>query len=283
MFPRLRFSVALAAGLALATSAPAQDSPTPDTVIATVDGTDVTLGHMLVLRAGLPQEYDQAPADQLFPAILDQLIRQTLLMQTQTGEISQVTQLRLDNERRAILAAAAVQAALAGAVTDEALQQLYDARFADATPETEYNAAHILVETEKEAQDLVIQIQGGANFAALAQEHSIGPSGPSGGDLGWFGEGAMVQEFQDAVAALAVGTVSAPVQTQFGWHLIKLIETRIKARPPLDEVRGDLSAELQQRAFETYLATLESSATITRADASTFDAALINKTDLLEN
>lgn len=283
MFQRLLFPVALAAGLALATSAGAQDTPTPDTVVATVDGTDITLGHMLVLRAGLPQQYNEAPADQLFPALLDQLIRQTLLMQTQTDEISQVTQLRLDNERRAILASAAVETALAGAVTDETLQQLYDARFADAAPETEYKAAHILVETEKEAQDLGIQIQGGANFAALAQEHSIGPSGPSGGDLGWFGEGVMVQEFQDAVAALDVGAVSAPVQTQFGWHLIKLIETRIKERPPLDEVRDDLTAELQRQAFDTYLATLESSATITRADTSTFDPALINQTDLLEN
>jgi peptidyl-prolyl cis-trans isomerase C len=283
MFPRLLFPVALAAGLALATSATAQDTPTPDTVVATVDGTDITLGHVLVMRASLPQQYDQAPADQLFPALVDQLIRQTLLMQTQTDEISKVTQLRLDNERRAILASAAVEAALADAVTDEALQQLYDARFADATPETEYKAAHILVETEKEAQDLGIQIQGGANFAALAQEHSIGPSGPSGGDLGWFGEGVMVQEFQDAVVALEVGAVSAPVQTQFGWHLIKLIETRIKERPPLDEVRDDLTLELQQKAIETYLATLESSATITRADAATFDPALINQTDLLEN
>ncbi|NCQ25450.1 MAG: peptidylprolyl isomerase [Roseovarius sp.] len=283
MFPRLRFPAALALGLAFATTTAAQDNPTAETVVATVDGTDITLGHMLVLRAGLPQQYDQAPADQLFPAILDQLIRQTLLMQAQGNEVSKVTQLRIDNERRAIIAAAAIETALAGSVTEEALQELYASRFADAVPETEYKAAHILVETEEKAQDLVRQIAGGANFAALAQEHSIGPSGPSGGDLGWFGNGVMVPEFFDAVAALEVGTVSAPVQTQFGWHVIKLNETRIKERPALDEVRETLVQELQQQTFEAYLATLESGAKITRADTSVFDAALINQTDLLEN
>lgn len=283
MFPRLLAATALAFGLTAATSLAAQDSPTPDTVVATVNGTEITLGHVLVLRAGLPSAYDQAPAEQLFPAILDQLIRQTLLMQAQTEPLPQAVQLRLDNEQRAILAATAVETALADVVNDEALQQLYDTRFAEATPETEYRASHILVATEAEAQDLASQLAGGANFAALAQEHSLDPSGQSGGDLGWFGKGVMVQDFFDAVAALEVGAVSAPVQTQFGWHLIKLEETRTSERPTLDEVRETLSGELQRQAFDTYLATLESSATITRADISAIDPAVINQTDLLEN
>ncbi|SEL35849.1 peptidyl-prolyl cis-trans isomerase C [Roseovarius azorensis] len=283
MLPRLLSSAALATGLALATPGFTQDTATPDTVMATVGGTDITLGHMLSLRASLPQQYDQLTPDILFTGVLDQLIQQTLLMQALEGDLSRAAQLRLENERRAIMAADAVEVELATAVTEEALQQAYESRYTNAEPETEYKAAHILVETEEEAQKLVEEIAGGANFAALAQEHSIGPSGPSGGDLGWFGDGVMVPEFFDAVAALEVGTVSDPVQTQFGWHVIKLSETRIKERPALDAVREDLLGELRQQAFEAYLASLESAADITRTDSSGFDPALINQTDLLEN
>ena len=283
MLSRLFSSAALATGLALATPGLAQDTATADTVMATVGDTDITLGHMLSLRASLPQQYDQLTPDILFTGVLDQLIQQTLLMQALEGDLSRAAQLRLENERRAIMAADAVEVELATAVTEEALQQAYESRYTNAEPETEYKAAHILVETEEEAQKLVEEIAGGANFAALAQENSIGPSGPSGGDLGWFSDGIMVPEFFDAVAALEVGTVSGPVQTQFGWHVIKLSETRIKERPALDAVREDLLGELRQQAFETYLASLESAAEITRTDSSGFDPALINQTDLLEN
>ena len=283
MLSRLFSSAALATGLALATPGLAQDTATADTVMATVGDTDITLGHMLSLRASLPQQYDQLTPDILLTGVLDQLIQQTLLMQALEGDLSRAAQLRLENERRAIMAADAIEAELATAVTEEALQQAYESRYTNAEPETEYKAAHILVETEEEAQKLVEEIAGGANFAALAQENSIGPSGPSGGDLGWFSDGIMVPEFFDAVAALEVGTVSGPVQTQFGWHVIKLSETRIKERPALDAVREDLLGELRQQAFETYLASLESAAEITRTDSSGFDPALINQTDLLEN
>ncbi len=283
MFPRIFSATALATGLAIATPGLAQDTATADTVMATVGGTDITLGHMLSLRASLPQQYDQLTPDILFTGVLDQLIQQTLLMQALEGDLSRAAQLRLENERRAIMAADAVEVELATTVTYEALQQAYESRYTNAEPETEYKAAHILVETEEEAQKLVEEIAGGANFAALAQEHSIGPSGPSGGDLGWFGDGVMVPEFFDAVAALEVDAVSDPVQTQFGWHVIKLSETRIKERPALDSVRDDLLGELRQQAFETYLARLESAAEITRTDSSGFDPALINQTDLLEN
>ena len=139
------------------------------------------------------------------------------------------------------------------------------------------------METEAEAKKLIEEIEGGANFASLAQEHSTGPSGPSGGDLGWFGDGVMVPEFFDAVAALGEGGVSAPVQTQFGWHVIQLKETRIKERPALDEVREELAGELRQAAFDAYIAELEAESTVARDAGDALDPALINQTDLLEN
>ncbi|MGX0875360.1 peptidyl-prolyl cis-trans isomerase C [Roseovarius sp. MBR-154] len=283
MFRYLMTSTALVAGLALSTPLVAQDTPSAETVVATVGDTEITLGHMLALRAGLPQQYDQVPPEVLFKGVLDQLVQQTLLMQSHEGEPSLAAQMQLDNERRAILAADVADDVLNDALTDEALQEAYEARYADADPETEYKAAHILVETEEEAKKLIEEIEGGANFAALAQEHSTGPSGPSGGDLGWFGDGVMVPEFFDAVAALGEGGVSAPVQTQFGWHVIQLKETRVKERPELDAVRDELAGELRQAAFDAYISELEAESSVARDAGDALDPALINQTDLLEN
>jgi len=156
--------------------------------MATVGDTEITLGHVLALRAGLPEQYDQLPPEVLFKGVLDQLVQQSLLMQAGEGEPSALTQLRLENERRAILAAEVVERVTEEAVSDEALQAAYDAQYADAAPQTEYRAAHILVETEEEAATLVEDLAGGANFAALAQEYSDDRASAQGG--GVLGDGA---------------------------------------------------------------------------------------------
>ena len=83
-------------------------------------------------------------------------------------------------------------------------------------------ASHILVETEEEANELYEKIQNGGDFEQLAQEKSLCPSGKNGGDLNYFGKGMMVKPFEDAAFSLETGEVSKPVQTQFGWHIIKL-------------------------------------------------------------
>ncbi|MBQ0752479.1 MAG: peptidylprolyl isomerase [Roseovarius sp.] len=283
MFRPLLSTAALVTGLALGAQALAQDTPSAETVMATVGGTDITLGHMLAVRAALPAQYDQVPPEVLFKGVLDQLIQQELLSQAHEGEMSRAAALQLENERRAVLAADVAEGVVNADLTEERLQAAYEAQYAGAEEETEYKAAHILVETEEAAQKLVSELEGGANFAALAQEHSIGPSGPSGGDLGWFGDGVMVPEFFAAVSALEVGTVSAPVQTQFGWHVIKLEETRVKERPTLDAVREDLTNTLRQEAFDAYIAAREAATDVTRTDTTAMDPAVINQTDLLEN
>ena len=283
MLCRFLASTALCAGLALGAPVRAQDTASADTVVATVGEADITLGHMLVLRSGLPEQYDEVPPEALFDAVLDQLVRQTLLMQTQEGPLSRDARLRLENERRAVLAADVTREVLDAAISDEAVRALYDKRYAEADSGTEYRAAHILVKTEEEAQAIIDEIEGGANFAALAQEHSTGPSGPSGGDLGWFGKGVMVPEFFDAVAALGEGGISAPLKTQFGWHVIKLRETRVKERPPLEDVRGKLISELRQQVFDDHVAELASETAVSREGSAGVDAALINRFDLLEN
>jgi peptidyl-prolyl cis-trans isomerase C len=283
MFRPLLSTAALVTGIALGAQAFAQDTPSAETVMATVGGTDITLGHMLAVRAALPAQYDQVPPEVLFKGVLDQLIQQELLSQAHEGEMSRAAALQLENERRAVLAADVAEGVVNADLTEERLQAAYEAQYAGAEEETEYKAAHILVETEEAAQKLVADLEGGANFAALAQEHSIGPSGPSGGDLGWFGDGVMVPEFFAAVSALEVGTVSAPVQTQFGWHVIKLEETRVKERPTLDAVREEMTNALRQEAFDTFIAAREAATQVTRTDTTAMDPAVINQTNLLEN
>ena len=264
----------LAAGTALAITvampAAAQDA---DTVVATVNGTDITLGHMLVLRERLPEQYQQLPDDQLYQGILEQLIQQTALGDKVDG-LDKRGELVMDNERRALMAGAVITEAAEGAVTDEALQQAYDAAYAEAEPTPEWNASHILVETEDEARAIIEEVNGGADFAEVAKEKSTGPSGPSGGELGWFGAGMMVEPFETAVTGMEAGEISEPVQTQFGWHVIKLNDTRQKEAPSLDEVREELSAQIQQEAVQAMIAETVAQADVQRPETEIDPSAL---------
>ena len=273
------FLGACAIAVSLSQQAVAQDTD-PETIVATVNGEEITIGHMIVLREGLPDQYQSLADDVLFEGILDQLIQQAVLAQ-KADNPGPVVELRLENERRTLLAGTTMKDVLDDAMTDEALQAAYDEKFANAEPSQEYNASHILVETEEEAKALVTDLAGGADFAELAKEKSTGPSGPSGGELGWFGEGMMVKEFEDAVVGMEAGAVSAPVQTQFGWHVIRLNEARLKDAPPLAEVRDELAAEMQQKIIEETLTKLTDEADITRTDVTSIDQSVIRNLDLV--
>ncbi|GGX40134.1 peptidylprolyl isomerase [Tateyamaria omphalii] len=264
---------------ALALPAAAQDA---DTVVATVNGTDITVGHMIVARASLPQQFQQLPNDVLFNGILEQLINQTLLSQAFDGELPKRTGLQIENETRSLTAGEELETLFQEKLTDEAIKAAYDAKYEDVTPQEEYNASHILVETEEEAKAIKAEIDGGADFAATAREKSTGPSGPNGGQLGWFGSGAMVPSFESAVIALEVGEVSDPVQTQFGWHVIILNETRKADAPKLDDVRDELTEEVRGAAVETYVAELISGAQIDQSGAAEVDPSILSDLTLVE-
>lgn len=275
--------VALAAASCLALPAQAQDEPDPSQVLATVDGTEITLGHVIALRAELPPQYNQFPAQLLFEGILDQLIQHTLLMKSLEDEPSFRSQVSIENDTRAVLAGQVMSRIRGVEPTDEEVQALYDETYPPEADETEYRAAHILVETEEEAAALIAELEGGADFAALAREHSTGPSGAVGGDLGWFGAGDMVEDFFNAVVDLEQGGISAPTQTTFGWHVIQLNETRSKERPALDVVRTELIEQSRQNALEAFVGELESKSEITRNDTSGLDVEVITNYELLGN
>ncbi|MDO9639276.1 MAG: peptidylprolyl isomerase [Pseudotabrizicola sp.] len=266
---------------ALSGPALAQDT-TADTIVATVNGTNITLGHMIALREGLPQQYQALPDDVLYTGILDQLIQQTALEQSVTN-ITKRDRLALENDRRGYISGVALQEVVAGAITDATLQAAYDAKYANAEPATEYNAAHILVDNEEKAAELKSQLDGGADFAELARANSsdVG-SGANGGDLGWFGTGMMVKPFEDAVVAAEIGKVTAPVQSDFGYHLILVKETRVAAAPTLDETRDELAAEIERTTVEAHIQALTDAAEITRPGEG-LDPTLLRDATLLDN
>jgi peptidyl-prolyl cis-trans isomerase C len=275
---------ALAMTTAIAfTSVPAVAQETDlGTVVATVNGEEITLGHMLVLSAQLPQEYNQLPDDVLFDAVLDQLVRQAAIAQGLEGGLSTASELALENQRRTFMATETLNARVEAEITEEKIQAAYDADYANAEPETQFNASHILVPTEEEALEVKALLDGGADFAETAKEKSTGPSGPSGGELGWVGKGMMVEPFEAAVLEMAAGDVSGPVQTQFGWHIIKVNETGTVPIPPLEQVRSEIEERLNQAFVESLIAEYSEAAEIVKPETA-IDPAVIRDMELLEN
>ena len=268
-----------ATGLAVTVAMPAAAQDV-DTVMATVNGTKITLGHMIALQERLPQQYKQLEDEVLMKGLLDQLIQQTALSQEMEKEKTKAIEIGLENEMRAYLAGELLAKVGTADISEEEIQAVYSRDYTDGEPDQEFNASHILVETEDEAKEIVKMLADGGEFAELAKEKSTGPSGPGGGELGWFGKGQMVPEFEAAVIDLDDGGISEPVQTQFGWHVVKRNESRAKAAPTLDEVRGEIEQGLRAKAIEDAIEGLTNAAEIVREDV-TLEPSIIRNVDLL--
>lgn len=251
-----------------------------DTVVATVNGTPITLGEMIVMKQAASQDPQMAalPDSALYEMMLDQLIQQTAVAAAGTETAGVRAQLEI--QRRNTLAAAAIAKVAGTEPTDAEIQAAYDGLFADAEATTEYSAAHVLVESEEKAKEIKAELDGGADFGTVAEQNSTGPSGPNKGDLGWFTADQMVAPFAEAVAALEKGEISDPVQTQFGWHVIRLNDTRLREAPSLDEVRDQVSQMVLRDKVQAEIQRLTSAATVEKVEG--INPALLNDTDLLE-
>lgn len=251
------------AAVLVALSSPLRaEEPTAETVVATVNGTDITLGQMIALRDSLPPQYLAMPDDALFNGILEQLIQQVALADSVKDKVTLRDTLSLENQRLTYMSGKALNAVADAAVTDEALQKLYDEKYAKAEPGKEYKAAHILVATEQEAKDIKAALDAGGDFAKLAAEKSSDSSAQNGGDLGWFGLGMMVKPFEDAVLALEPGKISDPVQTDFGWHIIKLEDRKMGAAQPYDQVKPAIRNVLLRKKVQEVMASVRDSSKI---------------------
>jgi peptidyl-prolyl cis-trans isomerase C len=198
--------------------------------------------------------------------LLENLIRGELVAADaeKTGIAKQSeTQAILQLARLNVLQQAASQAYLKDKkATDEDLKKEYDTQVA-ALAKTEYHARHVLVATEQFAQKLVAQLEKGAKFEELAKKESMDPSKENGGDLGWFTPDRMVPSFSAAVLQLKKGEYThTPIQTQYGWHVIRLDDTRDLAPPPFDSVKDRLVQIVEAKKFKAYTDELAKSAKI---------------------
>lgn len=275
-----KFLASAALSALLAFPVAAQEDVDAETVLATVNGSEITLGHVVAMMAMLPAEYQALPDNVLFDGLLEQLVQQQVLASVAEVEIGLRDRLGLENERRAFLAATYLDRVSGAPIPEAELQAEFNAQYGSAGPVTEYNASHILLETQADAEAVIAALAEGADFAQLAQERSIGPSGPNGGQLGWFTAGMMVPSFEDAVFGLAVGEVSSPVETQFGWHVILLNDSREQAPPTLEDVRPELEDGLRRARVEARMQELTEAATIARPEIA-IDPAVIRDLDLL--
>lgn len=246
----------------------AADKKAEDPVVAVVDGVKIRLSDVKETRDSLPEQYKAMPMEMIYPGLLGMMIDTKLVAaQGRKDKLNAdpAFKERLARIEEQLLENAAIEKHLATAVTDAAVKTKYDAFAKGFAGKTEVRARHILVDAEDKAMAAIAELKKGADFADLARKSSTGPSGPSGGDLGYFAEGQMVPEFSKAAFALEKGKFSeTPVKTQFGWHVIKVEDRRQAKAPALDEVQQELRAELSREARVEYVEALRKGAKIER-------------------
>ncbi|WP_247646124.1 peptidylprolyl isomerase [Labrenzia sp. VG12] len=238
----------------------------PDDVVAKVGDAEITEADMAFAAQDLGQELQRFPPAQWRKLLLDVMIDMELMAQAARDEgldkdpdfQKQLEFLQLRALRNAYLGEK-----INGDISDDAVKAAYDKEFADYEGPEELNARHILVKEKAEADDIIKELDGGADFAELAREKSTGPSGPNGGSLGYFTKGQMVKPFEDAVLALEPGTYTKePVETQFGWHVIKLEDKRRQDKPAFEDVAQGLRQQLMREAYDARMAELKNEVSI---------------------
>jgi len=236
-------------------------APKDDVVIATVNGDKImksTLdGYMNILKRS-------GKADK--QAALDDLIATEIaLQQAKSSDISQRPEVKKaisDFTRNVLLKTWTKEKVDSFKISDDDIKKAYDERVTKLASK-EYNARHILVKTEDEAKAIIKELQGGADFAKLAKEKSTGPSGSNGGSLGWFKAETMVPAFANAVKAMKKGEISKePVKTQFGYHIIKLEDSRDAKLPTMESLKPQLKRVIAQKKMLEYMKELKKTADI---------------------
>lgn len=264
---------AVIAAFALVQPVQAQSGDDENQVVAVVNGAEIRVSDVLEMIGRLPQNV-QMQAFSNMPAMIERTIDLELILKA-----SEQAGLREDPEvqeqieviARDVMRQTYLERLAESAVTETELQQAYDTYLADNPPE-EVRARHILVQSEAEALEIIGQLDGGADFAALAQEKSTGPTGENGGDLGYFQRGQMVAPFAEAAFSLEPGTYTAePVQTQFGWHVILVEDKRTNEPPSLQDLEPQLRQQLEQDAIQAHLAELREGAEIEVVEPETSD------------
>ena len=237
----------LVTGSAFAAFAAEPASASSDEVIANVNGKPIKLSDVALADEEMGQALAQLPEQQRFQYLLSMLIDRRIVADAARSKKIQDDPMVKAREAyfdEKVLRDVYWVQLMRDKVSEAKVKAYYDTNIAKAEAETEAHAAHILVTTKAEAQKVADSIKAGESFEAAAKKASKDSSAANGGDLGWFEKADMVPEFSDAVFALKKGEVSAPVETQFGWHVIKLIDTRKAAKPTFEEAQEDIMRSL---------------------------------------
>lgn len=239
----------------------AKAAPVEDTVIATVNGDNImksTLdGYMAILKKSGKADQQAAVDDLVATEIALQEAKKTDILDRDESKKAIA-----DFTRNILLKTWTKEKVESFEITDEEMKAAYDERVTKLASQ-EFNARHILVKTEDEAKAIIKEIEGGADFEKLAKEKSTGPSGSNGGSLGWFKAQTMVPAFAAAVKAMKKGDVSkAPVKTQFGFHIIKLEDSRNAKLPTMESLKPQLQRVTSQKKMLSYMEELKKTADV---------------------
>ena len=243
------------------------------TVLATVNGEEITQADIDLFYQELPDQMKQIPVEQVQNQILDRLIDQQLIL----GEAKKARldkrpdiERKLAYEKTKILNESYLEIVLEKEVTPERIREVYNRAIALEKKREEVKARHILVKTEAEALDIINALKRGGDFISLAKERSTGPSGKNGGDLGFFTADQMVPPFSKAAYALRKGETSdKPVQTQFGWHVIKVEDRRLAGARPFEELEPQIREQLVTKAYEKIIQQFRKTAKIEKMNLGT--------------
>ncbi|WP_417711903.1 peptidylprolyl isomerase [Roseibium aggregatum] len=258
--------------LALSLGSTVLSAAEPDDVVAKVGDTEITEADLAFAAQDLGKELQRFPPAQWRKLLLDVMVDMELMAHAAREEGLDKDpdfQRQLDFLKLRALRNAYLAQKIDGEVTDEEVQAAYDKEFADFEGAEEINARHILVKDKAEAEAIIAELDGGADFAELAREKSTGPSGPNGGSLGYFAKGQMVPPFEAAAFALEPGTYTKePVETQFGWHVIKLEDKRRQEKPAFEEVANGLRQQLMRERYDARMAELKDQVAVEIVDES---------------
>jgi len=239
-----------------------------DAVLARVNGVDIKQSDIDFAASEVgPRLGNYRPEDR--KRVLLQFVIENELMAA-AGEKEKLNEAdtfdaRVKYHARRALRDAFFDASITGAIDDEAAKKIYEDKIAKMNPEQEVHARHILVGSEAEAKQVKARLKKGEDFAVVAKETSKDKNA-EGGDLGFFTRGQMLKPFEDAAFALDVGELSDPVQTQFGWHIIKVEEKRDQKLPSFDDVKEAIRTQLVAQKAQTVVTELRNSAEIEIVD-----------------
>ena len=240
-----------------------------DPVVARVNGVDIRQSDLAFAEEEIGGNMPTIPPEQKRDYLINYLVDVIVLSQAaekqKLGDRPDV-QRRIAFDRNRLLMEGLLQDAGKASLSEDAEHKVYDEAVKQMKNEEEVHARHILVPTEDEAKAILAQLKGGADFATLAKEKSKDPGAAEGGDLGYFTKEQMVPEFADVAFKLAKGQLSDPVKTQFGWHIIKVEDKRVRPTPTFEQVKPQIENYVAHRAQAELVENLRKSATVERLD-----------------